>query len=93
MIVPMNDVAALLATWLEPVGQALNPEASRRLLSLRADDRSQQRVEELADRNTEGLLTPEERTEYDNMVAAAALINVLQAQARAKLAETATSAA
>jgi hypothetical protein len=63
------------------------------LLSLRADDRTQHRVEELADRNTEGLLTPEERAEYENMVAAAALINVLQAQARAKLAETAASAA
>jgi hypothetical protein len=89
----MKNVATLLATWLEPVGQALNPEASRRLLSLRADDRAQERVEELADRNTEGLLTAEERAEYENMVAAAAVINVLQAQARAKLAETAPTAA
>jgi hypothetical protein len=81
----MSDIASLLSAWLAPVGQALNLEASERLLSLRADDQTQLRMEDLADRNSEGLLTSEERAEYQNMVTAAAVIHILQVQVRIKL--------
>ena len=88
----MFDLTNLLGLWLEPVGQALNDEAARRLIDLRADEQMQSRVEALADRNTEGLLTAEERSEYEGLVAAAAMINVLKAQARARLALKPTAA-
>ena len=82
----MPDVVELLDLWLDPVGRALNAEAADRLLGLRADARTQQRVEELADRNTEGLLTADERAEYEALVTAADVIAILQAKARARLA-------
>ena len=89
----MADVMTILNHWLEPVGQALNVDAARRLLDLRADPVAQGRVEALADRNTEGTLTPDERREYESLVNAAVLINVLKGKARARLAAEPTAAA
>ena len=88
-----DPVIAILNDWLEPVGQALNVDAARRLLTLRADAAAQDRVEELADRNTEGTLTADERREYESLLNAAMLINVLQGKARARLAAEPTAAA
>jgi hypothetical protein len=42
----------------------------------------------LADRCNEGLLTPEERAEYESLVAVASVIALLQAKARAALSDT-----
>ena len=89
----MSDVTTILNHWLEPVGRALNVEAARRLLDLRADPVEQDRVEELADRNTEGTLTADERREYESLVNAAMLIDGLQGKARARLAAEPTAAA
>jgi hypothetical protein len=88
----MNSVAGLLDRWLDPVSKALNAEAARQLLDLRADDEMQHRVEELADRNTEGLLTAEERSEYEAIIAASELVAVLQAKARSRIAGGVTAA-
>jgi hypothetical protein len=88
----MPGVIELLDRWLDPVGQALNAEAAGRLIDLRADPQTQQRVEELADRNTEGLLTPDERAEYEALVTAADVIAILQAKARARIALNPTAA-
>ena len=88
----MADVVELLDRWLDPVGQALNVEAAGRLLGLRADPQTRQRVEELADRNTEGLLTDDERAEYEALVTAADVVAVLQAKARARIAAEPTAA-
>lgn len=88
----MSEVASLLDRWLDPVGQALNAGATGRLLGLRADVETQQRVDDLADRNTEWRLTPDERAEYDALVVAADVIAILQAKARATLAGRPTAA-
>lgn len=56
------------------------------LANLRADDETQRRVEELADRCTEGQLTDEEREEYAALISAAAVLGILQSKARAFLA-------
>ena len=77
-----NDI---LDRMLDPVGRALSPEAARQVVSLRADAEAQARIDELADRCTEGLLTPEERDEYASLIAAASVIALLQAKARASL--------
>jgi hypothetical protein len=89
----MSDVNTILNAWLEPVGKALNTDAARLLLDLRADPATQNRVEELADRNTEGTLTSDERQEYESLVNAATLINVLKGKARARLAAESTAVA
>ena len=50
---------------LDPVVRCLTPEVARRLVELRADPGLQGRIDALADKCTEGQLTPEEREEYD----------------------------
>jgi hypothetical protein len=82
---PADDVAQLLDRLMDPVLRSLTPESARRLLEMRADASDQIRMEELADRCNEGLLTPEERNEYEAYVAAANVIAVFQARARAML--------
>ena len=47
----------------------------------------QGRIEELADKCTEGGLTPEERDEYDALIRVGNFVAILQAKARRLLAE------
>src|SRR5579863_979671 len=48
---------------LDPVSRCLTPDAARQLVALRADPDLQERMDALADKNTEGQLTAEEREE------------------------------
>ena len=75
----MPSTTALLDRLLDPVGNALTPEAARRL------------VDELAERANQGTLTQEERSEYEALIAAGTVIGVLQAKARAVLAAHASA--
>ena len=49
---------------------------------MRADPELQARIDDLADRCTEGALTAEEKLEYETYVRAGNLIGILQAKAR-----------
>lgn len=71
-----------LARLLEPIGQCLTPEVARKLIQLRADPVMQERLDKLADQSTEGILTDEERVEYETYVYAIDFIAILQAQSR-----------
>ena len=71
-----------LARLLEPVGRCLTPDVARELVNLRADPAMQERLDELADKSTEGTLTDDEREEYETYVHAIDFIAILQAQAR-----------
>jgi hypothetical protein len=71
---------------LDPVSRCLTPEVARALVSLCADAETQERLEVLAERSTEGSLTPAEREEYTAYVSAIDFLSVLQAKARAVLA-------
>jgi hypothetical protein len=64
------------------VVSALNESAAATLLSLRADRKIQARVNKLADKNNEGTLTPEERSEYETYLLANHFVAVLKAKAR-----------
>ncbi len=77
-----NQHTAVLTRFLEPLGRCLTPEVAKEFVNLRADPSVQARLEELADKNTEGALTPEERDEYETYVRAIEFIAVLQAKAR-----------
>jgi hypothetical protein len=72
---------------LDPVTRCLTPEVARRLVELRADAELQKRVDMLADKNTEGELTPAEREEYELFVRTSRFIAILQAKARKLLAQ------
>lgn len=76
----------ILDRLLEPVSRCLTPEAARQLVALRADPQVQERIDLLADRCTEGLLTADEREEYETYVRAIHIISILQAKARKLLA-------
>jgi hypothetical protein len=67
---------------LEPVSRCLTPEVARELVQLRADPDLQERIDLLADKCTEGQLTPDEREEYETYVRAGRFIAILQAKAR-----------
>ena len=72
----------ILDRLLDPFGRALTPEAARQLLAIRADAEIQALMEHLADRANEGLLTPEEREDYEALLSVANLIGILKAKAR-----------
>ena len=74
--------ASILDRLLTPVGQCLTPDVARHLLDLHADADVQASLEALADKCTEGQLSPDERVEYETAVAAIEFISVLQAHAR-----------
>ncbi len=78
---PRNG-SAVLERLLDPVSRSLNVEAARKLVRLRADPKSQARVDQLARKCNEGELTPAERAEYERYVTAGNLIAILQAKAR-----------
>jgi hypothetical protein len=80
----MSKTAAL-SRFLDPVMSLLTPEVARRIVGFRADATTQARLDELAEKSNEGLLTAEERTEYEGYVRAIDLITVLQLKARSLL--------
>jgi polyphosphate kinase len=82
----MNMIAHhALNPLLEALSKSLNVRSAQALIRFRADKKTQRRVEQLADKNTEGELSPEERAEYEGYVFANNFIAILQAKARARL--------
>ncbi len=74
-----------LTRLLAPIGECMTREMAEKVADLRADPDVQVRVDELADKCTEGELTAEERAEYESYIHAIRVIGVLQAQARSIL--------
>lgn len=72
---------------LAAVGQCLDRPSAEALLRLRADPELQARIETLADKSTEGELTPEEREEYEALLRVGQFVALLQANARRLLAQ------
>jgi len=69
--------ASALNRMLDPPSRSLSVEAAREI-----DAALQDRIEELADRCNEGMLTPEERAEYDGYVEGAEILSLLKLKAR-----------
>jgi hypothetical protein len=84
----MSSTAIHLDRLLEPFAGCLSPDVAAKLGDLRADDTMQDRIDYLAERSNEGLLTAEEREEYAGYLHAIDVIAVLQAKARALLRKT-----
>ena len=76
---------SILDEAIEPAAELMTPEVARWLLALRAGPDLQVRVDELADKNTEGTITAEELAEYDEYLAFANVIAALQPRAKAVL--------
>ncbi len=86
--IPMQNGhgSAVLDEMLEPVSRCFGLETARALAGLCVTERTQARVDELAEKCNEGQLTPEEHAEYEAYVQASTLIGILQAKARRVLA-------
>ena len=82
---PSPRYPSVLSRLLDPVGRCLTPEVAQHLVALQVDPAVQARLEELADKCTEGQLSADERMEYETYVQALEFIAVLQAQARSLL--------
>jgi hypothetical protein len=87
MSLTQEPVAAALDRLLDPISRCLTKEVAQRLVELRADPELQERLDILADKNTEGQLSPEEHAEYETYVWALDFVAILQAKARRLLAD------
>ena len=74
--------ATILDKIFEPLVDVMTPETAARLVEMRADDNVQRRIDELADKCTEGELSEEEREEYDAYIQAIDFISIMQSKAR-----------
>jgi hypothetical protein len=70
---------------LDPLSRCLDDESARRVAEFRIDPSVQSRVDDLAERANEGLLTAEERSEYEALIDAAESITILKLKARRHL--------
>jgi hypothetical protein len=78
-------IANVFDQLLSPITDHLTPEAAEEIVKFKIDAQTQAKVNELADRANEGLLTDEERAEYLSFVEAMDLIGILQCKARQML--------
>ncbi len=79
-----NDLG-ILERLLRPMRRDLSAELAEALLHLEADAGLQARYDELADKNTEGALSAQERVELESLVRANSIVSLLKAEARAFL--------
>jgi hypothetical protein len=75
----------LVAALAEGLGSALTPESARRILELELEELPPSRLEELAAKANEGLLTIEERAEYGTYAQIRGMLAILQSKARLHL--------
>ena len=75
----------ILDGFLNPIRDILTPEVAQAIADLRADQTTQDHIEDLAHRHHEGQLSAEELADYEALVNGANLIAVLQAKARSVL--------
>jgi len=76
----VND-NSILDQMLDPLSRCLDAESAKRVAELRIDPAVQARVDVLAERANEGLLTPDERAEYEAYINADDLIAILKMKA------------
>ncbi len=70
---------------MSPVAECLNASSLQALVKLRASTRAAKRMAGLAAKANEGLLTDDERSEYQSCLMFANFLGVLQSKARRKL--------
>lgn len=77
---------ATINRLLTSAADSMPIEVARWLVELRADGDHKARLDELADKNTDGIITDSELAEYDEYLRASEVTGVLQAKARLALA-------
>ena len=85
------NTSPLLDDLLDPVCRCLTPEVAARIVGLRASPQVQQKLDELAEKSSEGTLTDLERSEYETYIRAINFIGLLQAKSRLLISTSASS--
>jgi hypothetical protein len=80
--------ATILDELLDPLSQCLDEESARRLVALRVPSGVQEKLDSLAERANEGLLSDDERTEYEALINGADFFSILKLKARRQLSGT-----
>ena len=75
------SVTTVLDGLLDPLSRCLDAESARRLVELRVAPPVQDRIDTLAERANEGLLTDDERAEYEALINTADFISILKRKA------------
>jgi hypothetical protein len=83
----MNHTAIATAVdgLLDPLSRCLDPESARRIAEFRVPPAVQARVDVLAERANEGILTPDERREYEAFVNTSGFVAVLKLKVQQQL--------
>jgi len=80
-----TDDTAAFDRAVDPVMGFFTREQAEALVAYRGDDSLRARIDELAEKNTEGKLTDKELAEYEGYVRANKFVATLQAKARTLL--------
>lgn len=75
----------VLGRMLRPLVESLRPEVMGAFADLRVSESEEERYHELAGKNTEGIITEEERRELEGIVSANTLLSLLRREANAAL--------
>ena len=78
--------ATALDGLLDPLSRCLDAESAQRVAEFRVDPAVQARIGALAERANDGVLSEEERAEYEAFINAADFISILKLKARRQLA-------
>lgn len=76
---------AIMSRLIRPEDGSLTPEAAEGLLRIKFEQRDLDRMHELAEKNQNGVLTPQEQTEIANYRKVGFLLDLLHSKARRAL--------
>jgi hypothetical protein len=77
--------ATLLDGLLDPLSRCLDAESAQRVAEFHVDPAIQARIDALAERANNGVLSEEERAEYEAFINTTDLISILKLKARRQL--------
>jgi hypothetical protein len=83
------SAATSLDQFLDPLSRCLDAESARRVVALDVSASVQERVDTLAERANEGLLSDDERAEYEALINAEDFVAILKLKARSRLSDAA----
>lgn len=75
-----------LRKLFEPMAALMDVEAAKKILTIKADRKTRARVSKLAQKCSDGILTPEERSEYEEHILVGDLVALFRAKALAVIA-------
>ena len=88
----ITDSKPLLEQVFAASALNLSPDAAEAILKLRLPEAATDRIQDLADKNSAGVLTDDERREFEQFVMFSSVVGMLQKQARLVLKSRPTAA-